>query len=233
MQVVFCHFQSAVSRSLLRLLLAVSIIGLAGCGGGSGSPGQPQQDFSLSLSPPSLALQQLGGGAQLDVSITPVNGFDGSVTITFPNLPAGISVAPVGFSSGPPYVASPGQALSVGISASQTAAVGNGTISIQGTSASLTHLTSLSISVSAAALFQLTASPTTVTIGPNGLASAQVTLVPGANFGSSTVFLSAPSVNIGNTGVDLSISSEFLSAAQPQSTISFQSGLQVEIGSNL
>jgi hypothetical protein len=33
----------------------------------------------------------------------------------------GISVAPVGFSSGPPYVASPGQALSVGISASQTA----------------------------------------------------------------------------------------------------------------
>jgi hypothetical protein len=233
MPFVFCHLQCSVIRGLLLFLLAVLITGLAGCGGGSGSSGQPPQDFSLSLSPTSMALQQLGGGAQLDVSIIPVNGFGGTVTITFPNLPAGISVAPVGFSSGPPYVASPGQALSVGISASQAAAVGDGTITIQGTSASLAHSTTLGISVSAAAVFQLTASPSTVTIGPNGLASAQITLVPGANFGSSTVFLSASSGDIANTGVDLSISSQFLTAAQPQSTISFQSGFQVQIGSNI
>src|ERR1035437_9987091 len=233
MPFVFCHLQCAVIRGLLRLLLAVLITSLAGCGGGSGSSGQPPQDFSLSLSPNSMALQQLGGGAQLDVSIIPVSGFGGTVTITFPNLPTGISVAPVGFSSGPPYVASPGQALSVGISASQAAAVGKGTITIQGTSASLAHSTTLGISVSAAAVFQLTAAHSTVTIGPNGLASAQVTLVPGANFGSSTVFLSASSGDIGNTGVDMSISSQFLTAAQPQSTISFQSGLQVQTGSNI
>jgi DNA-binding beta-propeller fold protein YncE len=233
MQFISCNPHYAVIRGLALLLLAELITGLAGCGGGSGSSGQPPQDFSLSLSPTSMALQQLGGGATLVVLITPVNGFGGSVTITFPNLPAGISVAPVGFSSGPPYVASPGQGLSLGITASQAAAVGNGTITIQGTSGSLAHSTPLSISVSAAALFQLTVSPSTVTIGPNGLASAQVTLVPGANFGSSTVFLYAPSAHIGNTGVDMSISSEFLTAAQPQSTVSFQSGLEVQTGSNI
>jgi DNA-binding beta-propeller fold protein YncE len=233
MPLVFGRFQFVESRGVLQCLLTVLITGLAGCGGGSGSSGQPPQDFSLSLSPTSMALQQLGGGAQLDVSIVPVNGFSGSVTITFPNLPAGISVAPVGSSSGPPYFASPGQALSVGISASQDAAVGNGTITIQGTSANLAHSTMLGISVSAEAVFQLTVSPSTVTIGPNGLASALVTLVPGDNFGSNTVFLSASSGNIGNTGVDMNISSEFLTAAQPQSTISFQSGFQVQTGNNI
>jgi IPT/TIG domain-containing protein len=216
---------------LLFVLLVAPIAALMGCGGGGTS--QPAQDFALALSPTSMALQQLGDGATLIVSITPVNGLGGSVTITFPNLPAGISVASVGFSSGPPYVASPGQGLSVGITASQAAAVGNSTITIQGTSASLAHSTTLGISVSAAAVFQLTVSPSTVAIGPNGMASAQVTLVPGANFGSSTILLSGPSVQIGNTGVYVSISSEFLTAAQPQATVTFQSGLEVQTGSNI
>src|SRR5450631_2554379 len=101
----FCHLQNAGIRGLLLLLLAMLTTGWAGCGGGSASSSQPPQDFNLSLSPTSMALQQLGGGAELDVSIIPVNGFGGSVTITFPSLPAGISVAAVGFSSGPPYVA--------------------------------------------------------------------------------------------------------------------------------
>jgi hypothetical protein len=233
MPFIFCHLQYVVIRGLPLLLFAMLILALARCGGGSGSSGHPPQDFGLSLSPDSMALQQLGGGAELIVLITPVNGFGGSVTITFPNLPAGIGVAPVGFSSGPPYIASPGQGLSVGVSASQAAVVGNGTITIQGTSANLEHSTTLGISVSAASVFQLSASPSTVTIGPNGQASAQVTLVPGANFGTSTVSLSAGSAQIGNTGVDVSISSESLTAAQPQSTISFQSGFQVQAASNI
>ena len=33
-----------------------------------------------------MSLQQLDGGAELDISITPVNGFNGTVTITFPEL---------------------------------------------------------------------------------------------------------------------------------------------------
>ena len=123
--------------------------------------------------------------------------------------------------------------LSVGISASQAAVIGSSAITIEGTSGNLTHTTSMGLTVSAAAAFQLDVSPSTVTIGPNGLASAQITLIPGANFGSSSVFLYGPSAHIGNTGVDMSISSQFLSADEPQSTISFQSRFQVQTGSNV
>ena len=191
----------------------------------------PAQDFSLSLSPTTMSLQELGGGTVPTISIIPTNGFSGTVAITFPSLPSGITVASGGPSGGPPYVASPGKALNLNITASQAAALGNGTITIEGTSGNLAHSTTLGFSVSAAASFQLTVSPSTVMIGPNGLASAQVTLVPGANFGSSSVFLSTPSVHIGNTGVDMTVSSEFLTAAQPQATLSFQSRLQVQSGS--
>lgn len=144
-----------------------------------------------------------------------------------------MSVAPVGFSTGPPYVAAPGLAVSVGITASQAAVVGNGTITIQGTSGSISHTTTLPVSVSAALSFQLSVSPSTVTIGPNGQATALITLTPGANFASSTVFLTESSVHLGNTGVDVNISSEFLTAAQPQATVTFQSAFEVQTGNNI
>ena len=232
---MFVFSQSNRSSRFLRpswiVALLAAMVSLVSCGGGSNSePPPPAQDFTLSVSPPSLSLQQMGGGAALSISIAPVNGFAGGVNIIFPNLPAGFSVS-AGSMSGPPYYASPTAPLSVGVSASQAAAVGNGTITVQGTSGSLTHSMALNTSVAAAVAFQLNVSPSTVMIGPNGQASAQVTLVPGSNFGSSSVFLYYPSVHVGNTGVDMTLSSEFLTAAQPQATVSFQSGFQVETGS--
>lgn len=132
--------------------------------------------------------------------------------------------------AGPPYYASPTSPLNVGISASQAAAVGDGTLTVQGTSGTLTHSATLNTSVTAEVTFQLNVSPTTVTIGPNGTATAQVTLVPGSNFGSSSVFLYSGSVHVGNSGVDMALSSQDLMAAQPQATVSFTSGLRVETG---
>ncbi|MDE3202112.1 MAG: IPT/TIG domain-containing protein [Acidobacteriota bacterium] len=135
-----------------------------------------------------------------------------------------------GFSSGPPFQASPSQPLTLAVSASR-AATGNSTIEVKGTSGNLTHSISIAALVSAAIDFQLNVSPTTLTIGPNGEASAQVTLIPGANFGSSSVYLNYPSVHVGNTGVDMHLSSQFLTAAQPNATVNFQSGFQVATGS--
>jgi hypothetical protein len=228
---------SAFDRSFRFLPLFSLMVVLAGiaslvsCGGsGAGTPPPPAQDFTLSISPSTLSLQQMGDGTTLSITVTPVNGFTGSVNITFPNLPAGISVS-AGSMSGPPYYASPASPLNIGISASGAAAVGNSTITVQGVTGSLTHSMTLNASVAAGVTFQLNVSPSTVTIGPNGQASAQVTLVPGSNFGSSSVFLYYPDVHVGNTGVDMTLSSEFLTAAQPQATVSFQSGFEVETGS--
>lgn len=213
------------------VVLLAAIASLVSCGGGGNStPPPPAQDFTLSISPSSLSLQQMGSGVALSISIVPINGFTGSVNITFPNLPAGIS-ASAGLMGGPPYFASPTAPLSVDFSASQAAAVGNGTITVQGASGTLTHSMTLNASVAAGVNFQLNVSPSIVTIGPNGQASAQVTLVPGSNFGSSSVFLYSPDAHVGNSGVNMTLSSEFLTAAQPQATVSFQSGFRVETGS--
>jgi hypothetical protein len=173
----------------------------------------------------------MGNGVTLTISIAPVNEFAGSVNITFPNLSAGISVTAAGSSSGPPFVASPSIPLTVVVSASKVAAAGNVAITVQGTSGALTHSMTLNTSVAAAVDFQLNVTPVTVTIGPNGQASAQITLVPGSNFGSNSVYLNFPSVHVGNTGVDMNLSSQSLTATQPQATASFQSGFQVETGS--
>ncbi len=124
---------------------------------------------------------------------------------------------------------SPQEPLSVTFNASQTATLGNVTVTVQGSSGTLTHSTPVAVSVTAALSFELNVSPSTVNIGPNALASAQITLVPGSNFGDSTVFISSSSAQIGNTGVDMSLSSEFLSAAQPTSTVAFQSLFEVQV----
>lgn len=227
MPFVFSSLQRAVIRRPLLLLLAILITGLAGCGGSSTSS-PPPQDFSLSPSASSLSVQQLGAAVPYSLTITPINGFNGSVSISFASLPAGVTTVPAG-----PYTASPGQPLSINFAASQSAAIGGSAITIQASSGNLTHTTSLGLSVIAAVSFQINVSPSTVNIGPNGEASAQVTLIPGANFGDNTVLLGYPSAHIGNTGVDMSVSSQFLTAAQPQATINFQSSFQVQVGNNI
>lgn len=211
------------SELLASCALALLLVG-CGSGGGQTAP----QDFSLSQSASSLSVQQLGGGVPFTVTVTPINGFDGQVAISFLNLPAGVTTVPSG-----PYVASPGQPLTVNFAASQNAGVGNSTITIQGSSGNSTHTGSLGVSVTAAVQFQLNVSPTTVNIGPNSQATAQITLVPGANFGNNSVMLGSGSVFVGNTGVQLSISPEFLTAAQPTGTITFQSDFQVQAGNSI
>ncbi|MFZ3265814.1 MAG: IPT/TIG domain-containing protein [Terriglobales bacterium] len=207
------------------LLSAALIASLTACGGG-GSSGtiQPAEDFELSASASSLTVQQLGSAVPYTVTVTPINGFNGTVAISFVNLPAGVTIFPAG-----PYTASPQTPLTVTFNASQTAALGNVTVTVQGSSGTLTHSTPVAVSVTAALSFELNVSPSTVNIGPNAQASAQITLVPGSNFGDSTIFITYPSAHIGNTGVDMNLSSEFLSAAQPTSTVTFQSLFEVQV----
>ena len=214
-----------------RLLLIVALAALfTGCGGGgSGSSGtQPGADFTLASATSSLTVQQLGNAVAYTVGIIPGNGFSGTVSITFLNLPTGVTISPPG-----PYAAAVGQALTVNFIASQSAAVGNSSITVQGTSGNQTNTLPLGISVTAAIQFQINATPSTVNIGPNGTATAQLTLVPGSNFGNNNVALGFPSVHIGNTGVDMNLSTQTLTPAQPTATVSFQSYAEVQTGNGI
>ena len=215
--------RAAIGNRLSLILVFLALAGSVGCGGGAGfSTGQPSQDFSLSPSASSLTVQQLAGPGQYSIGITPINGFSGSVSLTLLNLPAGVTISPAG-----PYSVSPGQNLALNFSASGSTPVNTAMITVQGSNGTLVHTTMLSITITAAISFQLNMSPPTLTLGPNGIGTAQLTLTPGANFGASTAFLDVPT-HIPNTGVTVQLSNITLTAAQPQTTVTFQASSQLQ-----
>ena len=102
-------------------LLFVSVVCFAviltGCGGGSGGDNQ-SPSFTLSASPSSVTIAQ-GRQATSTITITPANGFSGSVTFSQPSgLPSGVTAA---FN---PSTATTSSTLT--LTASATAAHGNG-----------------------------------------------------------------------------------------------------------
>lgn len=67
----------------------------AGAGGGSGAGGAiVVGDFTVSVAPPSVNVVQ-GQTVGVDVTITPVNGFAGEVTLSFEGLPTGLTAPAV------------------------------------------------------------------------------------------------------------------------------------------
>ena len=97
-------------------------------------------DFSLSLSPTSVTVQQ-GSSATDAVLVAGVNGFSGTVTFSATGLPSGVSA---GFN--PASVAGAGSST-LTLTAGSTAATGTYTVTVTGTSGSLVHSAPLSLTV--------------------------------------------------------------------------------------
>ncbi len=117
----------------------------AGCGGSSSSsppPPPPFADFSLSLSSNSISITQGATSSAVNVSVNPLNGFTGAVQVTLNSLPAGVTSNPPS-----PFNVAAGASASVVFGASSTAATGNFTISVQGTSGVLSHSASLAVAI--------------------------------------------------------------------------------------
>lgn len=102
----------------------------------------PAPDFGIAASPASLSIAQGASGAST-VTISPQNGFSGSVALSASGLPSGVTAS---FSP-----ASTTGSSTLTLSASSTAATGNATVTITGTSGSLTRTTALNLTVTAAA----------------------------------------------------------------------------------
>ena len=95
-------------------------------------------NFGLSASPSSLSISQ-GSSGRSTISITPTNGFAGSVTLSAYGLPSGVSAA---FSPNPATSSS-----TATFTVSSTAARGTFSVTVTGTSGSLTHATTISLTV--------------------------------------------------------------------------------------
>ena len=149
----------------------------------------PVQSFSLSASPNSVNVTQGSSGAST-ITITPVNGFSGNVTLSASGLPSGVTAA---FNPNPTTSTS-----TLTLTASATAATGTVTVTITGVSGSLTQTTALSLTVNGTPNFTLSPSPNSVTITQGSSGTSTVTITPLNGF-SGNVTLSASGLPSGVT----------------------------------
>ena len=140
--------------------------------------------FSLSASPSSVGIVQ-GSSGTSTITVTPQNGFNGSVTLSASGLPSGVTA---GFNPNPTTTTS-----TLTLAASATATTGTFTVTITGVSGSITATTTLTLTVNPSNTGPpVTVSPTsllwgTVVLGATGPAKA-VTLT---NTGSVTLNISS------------------------------------------
>jgi hypothetical protein len=145
-------------------------------------------NFTLSASPNSVTITQ-GSNGTSTITITPLNGFSGSVTLSASGLPSGVTA---GFAPNPATTTS-----TLTLTASATAATGTVTVTISGTSGTLTNTTTLSLTVNAQN-FSLSASPNSVTITQGNQGTSTITITPQNGF-SGSVTLSASGLPSGVT----------------------------------
>src|SRR5713226_1539383 len=149
----------------------------------------PAGDYTLSTSPSSLSVVQGTNGAST-ITVTPLNGFNSSVSLSASGLPSGVTA-----SFNPSSTAG---TSSLTLSASSTAALGTYGVTVTGVSGSLSHSTTLSLTVNPPANFAVSASPNSVTIAQGTSGASTITVTPQNGFNSS-VSLSASGLPSGVT----------------------------------
>src|SRR3974390_505108 len=117
-----------VRRSCFLLPTFFSVFSLISCGGGSssGSQGPPAQEFTISVSSPTVSADVGTSTPPVTVSVDPINGFAGSVSVQLQGVPAGVQPNPATFS-----VAAGGH-QDVTFSLSTSAPVGTNAITLKG-----------------------------------------------------------------------------------------------------
>ncbi|BCZ90222.1 M66 family metalloprotease [Thermus thermophilus] len=195
---------------LRPLHLAVFAALLVAC---SAPWGNRTPSLALSLNPSSLAVQQ-GGQGQTTLTLTPQNGFTGTVSLSLvpgqDGVPQGLSLSPQSVQvTGPSPVS---QALT--LTASSSTPTGTYRIKVRGTSGSLSREADLTVTVNAPPpppTFTLALSPASLSVQQGGQGQTTLTLTPQNGF-TGTVSLSlvgAPS------GVSLSPTSVQVTGADP------------------
>jgi hypothetical protein len=130
--------------------------------------------FNIGVAQSSLALTQ-GGSAADNITITPQNGFTGSVNLTVTStLPGGVTA-----SFAPSSTKGSSQLT---LSAGSTAAAGFYTIWIAGTSVAQSTVATIFLTVNPPPGFTLSASPSAVTVVQGAGTTEQVTVVPQTGF---------------------------------------------------
>lgn len=144
-------------------------------------------DFVLALNPASLTLQAGSSGATT-ATITAVNGFSGTATVTAPSSP-GVTITPATFTL------APGASQPVTIDVAATATPGTRALAFTATAPGIsgTRSATLSLAITAGPDFSIAVNPGSANVAPG--ASVPATVVANAFNGfTSTVSVVAPTV---------------------------------------
>ena len=142
-------------------------------------------NFTLSANPNSVTINQ-GSSGTSTITITPQNGFSGSVTLSALGLPSGVTAL---FNPNPATTASV-----LTLTASATATTGMAPLTISGTSGSLTNTTPLSLTVDQSGT--LIASPTSVSFGNVVVGRPKKQVVTLTNTGSTILGIGPISLTV-------------------------------------
>ena len=153
----------------------------------------PAPNFTLKTSPAVLTVLQ-GNSGSATISSTVIGGFNQSVSLSASGLPTGITA-----SFTPSTIAAPGSgSATLTLSASSTATTGSYTITITGSGNSVQHTATLTLTVAIPPNFNLTASPSALTVLEGSSGSSMIATAPVAGFNHAIV-LSASGLPTGVT----------------------------------
>ncbi len=214
------RFRSALLSFLMFALVLVPI----GCSNSStASPGLPP-DFNLSLTPATLSLGA-GTTATLTVTMTSLNGFQGTITAALAGLPAGVSAAPS------TLALVPGTPQTLTLTALNTAPAATATLTLTGTAGTLSHNATTALTVTAAppppADFSLSVTPSSQTLTGGGTGAQIAVLATPANGFAGTVSVTLTGLP---SGVTASPASLTLTPGTPQ-TVSLLAAASAAAGS--
>jgi len=141
-------------------------------------------NFTLSAKPSTVAITP-GASGTSTITITPLNGFSGNITLSASGLPSGVTAS---FTPNPATTTS-----TLTLKASATAATGTVTVTIKGKSGTLTNTTMLSLTGSATKQsFSLSASTKTVAIATGGASGkSTITITPANEFSGNVTLASS------------------------------------------
>ena len=184
------RFQQAVSSLSLPFRLCVAVcllcILLTACGGGGGgsTTPPPASDFGIVLNPASISLVA-GTSTTVQASVTPQNGFSGTVSLSSENLPAGMSISP----TLPQSIGSSG--LTLTISTVGSVAANSYSLQLTATSGALQHTATETLTVGNRANFSLDVPSQTVNLAISKSDQLAINVVPGQGVVDYTVSLQA------------------------------------------
>ena len=181
-----------------RWLLALGCLAmgwLALTAGGCGSNAVLLEDFTLSVTPASVAMTAGGATQQITVTSTAVNGYSALIAISISGLPAGVTASPAS------VVIAPGATETITLTAGATAATSSGTVTITGTSGARVHSATVALSVTAVppADFTLAVNPTTVSVTAGGAGGSTAVSVSALNGFSAGVGITVSGLPAGVT----------------------------------